>query len=79
MRELRRDREIVDWLRTHAIRLKSVDLMSDLADLQPLAPVIDTDNCIYGLKQNRFVLARLLSEQREDIVIHGGRASRRRR
>ncbi len=39
-RELRRDREIADWLRTHAIRLATVDPMSDLADMKPLAPVI---------------------------------------
>jgi len=39
-RELRRDREITNWLRTHAIRLQTVDPMSDLGDLQPLAPVI---------------------------------------
>src|SRR5712691_1337731 len=41
-RELRRDREITNWLRTHAIRLQTVDPMSDLADLKPLAPVIAT-------------------------------------
>jgi len=39
-RELRRDREITNWLRTHAIRLQTVDPMSDLGDLQALAPVI---------------------------------------
>jgi erythromycin esterase len=39
-RQLGRDRDIVDWLRTHAIRLETVDPMSDLADLQPLAGVI---------------------------------------
>src|SRR5438132_1385389 len=37
---LRRDREITDWLRTHAIRLQTVDPTRDLGDLQPLGPVI---------------------------------------
>lgn len=39
-REHRRDRDVIDWLRTHAILFQTVDPSGDLADLQPLAPVI---------------------------------------
>jgi tRNA(fMet)-specific endonuclease VapC len=31
--------------------------------------LLDTDTCIYALKQHEFVLHRLLSESREDLVI----------
>lgn len=39
-RERRRDREIIDWLGRHAILLSTVDPSADLADLEPLGPMI---------------------------------------